>query len=105
MKQRPFMPLIGGHGKPDIGLGVVGCIKLALVFLRLQTGHMLHLCFGVVVGMKPASASKHKQDEVKRQNQHHFMVVLELAEDWNQKTHMKHPPQRASKATASQTGR
>ena len=38
-----------------------------------------------------ASASKHKQDEVKCQNQHHFTAVLDLAEDWNQITHMKRP--------------
>ena len=60
MKQRPFMPLIGGHGKQDIGLGVVGCSDLALAFLRLQTGHILHWCFRTIVGMKLASASKHK---------------------------------------------
>ena len=66
--------------------------NLALVFLRLQTGHILYLSFGVLVGMKPASASKHKQDETKRQNQHYFKAVLELAEDWNQTTHMKRPP-------------
>ena len=41
--------------------------------------------------MKPASVSKHKQDEAKRQNQYHFMGVLELAENWIQITHMKRP--------------
>ena len=66
--------------------------NLALVFLRLQTGHILYLSFGVLVGIKPASTSKHKQDEAKRQNQHYFKMVLELAEDWNQTTHIKRPP-------------
>ena len=41
--------------------------------------------------MKPASAGKHKQDEVKRQNQRHFLAVLDLAEDWNKIIHMKRP--------------
>ena len=41
--------------------------------------------------MTPASASKHKQDEVKCQNQHHFTAVLDLAEDWDQITQMKRP--------------
>ena len=54
----------------------------------------------MIVGMKPASASKYKEEEAKRQNQHHFIVVLELAEDWNQITIMKRLPQRASGATA-----
>jgi len=31
-KKRPFMPFIGGHGKLDIGLGMVGCGILALIF-------------------------------------------------------------------------
>jgi hypothetical protein len=91
MKQRLFMPLIGDQGKPNIGLSVVGCSNLALFFLRLQTGHTLHLFFDIIVGMKPASASKHTQDEAKRQDQQHFIVVLELAEDWSQITHMKRP--------------
>jgi hypothetical protein len=55
--------------------------NLALVFLQLQTGHILHLRFGVTVGMKPASASNHKQGEIKRQNHHHFIAVMDSAED------------------------
>jgi hypothetical protein len=31
------------------------------------------------VGMKLTRTSKHKQDEAKRQNQHHFVTGLELA--------------------------
>jgi hypothetical protein len=41
----------------------------------------VHLRFAMFVGMKLASASKHKQDEAKRQNQHHLVTGLELAED------------------------
>ena len=79
-------------GSPSMAVGNLFSSNLALGFLRLQTGNIVHLCFGVIVGMKPASANKHKQDEAKRQNQHYFTVVLELAEDWNQTTHMKRPP-------------
>ena len=32
MKQCPFMPDIGGHGKPDISFGMIGCSILALIF-------------------------------------------------------------------------
>ena len=89
IKQRPFMPLIGRHGKPDIGLGLI----LAFILKQLQTGHISHLCFGMLVGRKPASASKHKQDNAKRQNQHYCIVVLELAGDWSLTDHMKRLPQ------------
>jgi hypothetical protein len=33
------------------------------------------------VGLNLTSTSKHKQDEAKRQNQHHFVTGLELVED------------------------
>ena len=81
MKQCPFMPFIGGHGKPDIGFGMIGCSILALIFLQLEAGHLLHPRFVMLVSMKFASTFKQKQDEAKRQNQHHFVTGLELAKD------------------------
>jgi len=75
------MPITGGHGKPDIGPGMVGCSIFALIFLKLQTGHISHLRFAMIFGMKLASTRKHKRDEAKRQNQHHLATGLELAED------------------------
>ena len=56
MKQRPFK---GGLIKSDLGLGMIGCGILALFFLQLQTSHISHLCFAVIVGIKLASASTH----------------------------------------------
>jgi hypothetical protein len=35
----------------------------------------------MIVGMRLASARKQKQDQTKRENQHHFVMGFELAED------------------------
>jgi hypothetical protein len=35
----------------------------------------------MIFGMKLASCGKHEQNQAKRQNQHHFITGLELAED------------------------
>ena len=80
MKQRSFMPFTGGLGKLDIGLCMVGCSILALIFFRFQTGCLLHLRFARVVGIKLTSANKHKRGGAKRQNHLYFVKVLELAE-------------------------
>ena len=80
MKQRSFMPFTGGLGKLDIGLCMVGCSILALIFFQFQTGCILHLRFARIVGMKLTSADIHKQDETKRQNQLHLIKFLNLAE-------------------------
>ena len=34
---------------------------LALIFLLLQTGHILHFCFAMIVGVKLASNHNYKQ--------------------------------------------
>ncbi|MDC0993245.1 hypothetical protein OAS14_02695 [Alphaproteobacteria bacterium] len=80
MKQRSFMPFTGGLGKLGIGLCMVGCTILALIFFQFQTGCILHLRFAKIVCMKLTSANKHKQDGAKRQNQLYFVKVLKLAE-------------------------
>ena len=80
MKQCSFMSFTCGLGKLGVGLCMVGCSVLALIFFQFQIGCILHLRFSRIVGMKLTSANIHKQGGTKRQNQLHLIKFLNLAE-------------------------
>ena len=79
VKLFPLTPSIGAMVNQIM---VLAWLDAALWLCSANSFKLVICCtciFSMTVGMNPVSISKHTQDEAKRQNQQHFIVVLEQA--------------------------